>query len=294
MTQPVVPASSVGADTGDDAAVDPLVAPPPLARRLFGASLPLAQRYAWWLAGAGVERGLIGPREAQRLWPRHLLNCVAVAALIPRDSHVIDVGSGAGLPGMVLAIARPDLKITLVEPMLRRIAFLEEVRADLALRGIEIRRDRADELARAKPAADFVTARAVAPMDRLAVLAAPLLRGGGQLLAIKGSSASAELTAGWPAVQRASMNQDAALLAIAAADDAESTGAAAGSTPGADVLLPGVRIAELSTWQVDGTLCEGDAVKAPGFRLSTDPLALVLRLRRFDQRTYRRPSGALR
>ena len=160
--------------------------PPRLAQALFGARLPLAERYAWWLAGAGVERGLIGPREAERLWPRHLVNCVAVAALIPPGSHVVDVGSGAGLPGIVLALARPDLQITLVEPMQRRVAFLEEVRSDLSLHGVEIRRARADELASAKLDADVVTARAVAPVDRLSVLAAPLLRGGGQLLAIKG------------------------------------------------------------------------------------------------------------
>jgi 16S rRNA (guanine527-N7)-methyltransferase len=255
--------------------VDP-VTPPPLAEVIFGAQLPVAVRYAWWLAGAGVERGLIGPREAERIWPRHLLNCVAVAALIPRDSHVVDVGSGAGLPGIVLAIARPDLKITLVEPMQRRVTFLEEVRSDLSLRGVETRRAGADELATARLNADIVTARAVAPVDRLALLAAPLLRAGGQLLAIKGSAVVTEVSAGWAAVRQAGMTTDAALLAIVAADGElpSAAGAASGS------LLPGVQIAELSAWQSDGKLCEGGATKVPP---STDPVALVLRLGRSGQ-----------
>ena len=234
--------------------------------------MSLAVRYAWWLAGAGVERGLIGPREAARLWPRHLLNCVAVAALIPRGSHVVDLGSGAGLPGIVLAIARPDLKITLIEPMQRRVAFLDEVRGDLSLPGVETRRARADELATARLNADIVTARAVAPVDRLAALARPLLRVGGQLLAVKGTSVLAEVSAGWTAVQRAGMTLDAALLAIAAGDGETDEG-----------LLPGVQIAELSAWQSDGLLCEGEAAKVPGFPLPSDPLALVLRLGRSGQ-----------
>jgi 16S rRNA (guanine527-N7)-methyltransferase len=259
-----------------------LVPPPPaLAEILFGARLPLAVRYAQWLAGAGVERGLIGPREADRLWPRHLLNCVAVAALVPRGSHVVDLGSGAGLPGIVLAIARPDLEITLVEPMQRRVAFLDEVRADLALSGVETRRARADDLASAKLNADIVTARAVAPVDRLAVLAAPLLRGGGQLLAIKGSTVAAEVSAGWREVQRVRMTVDAALFAIVEAADEANVGATGG-------LLPGVQIAELSAWQPDGLLCEGEASKVPGSPLLTDPLALVLRLGRSGHGTPRR------
>jgi 16S rRNA (guanine527-N7)-methyltransferase len=257
------------------------LAPPALASVLFGASLPLAERYSWWLAGAGVERGLIGPREADRLWPRHLLNCVAVAALIPRGSQVIDVGSGAGLPGIVLAIARPDLQITLVEPMQRRIAFLEEVVSDLSLTRVESRRGRADELANARLNADVVTARAVAPVDRLATLAAPLLRAGGQLLAIKGSTVSAEVSDGWLAVQRAGMTQDAAVLAIVPAD----RGSAPSSGAARDALLPGVQIAELSAWQADGILCEGEVRKVPP---STDPLALVLRLGRSPHGAYRR------
>jgi 16S rRNA (guanine527-N7)-methyltransferase len=254
---------------------------------LFGERLPLAERYAWWLASAGVERGLIGPREAERLWPRHLLNCVAVAALIPRGSHVVDLGSGAGLPGIVLAIARPDLQLTLVEPMQRRVAFLEEVRDDLSLSHVEIRRARADDLASAKLNVDVVTARAVAPVDRLATLAAPLLRGGGQLLAIKGSAVVAEVSAGWSSMQRAGMTLDAALLAIVEAGDDVASPSATTLVPGDPDLLPGVQVAELSTWQPNGLLCDGAATKLFGSLPATDPLALVLRLGRSAHRTSR-------
>jgi 16S rRNA (guanine527-N7)-methyltransferase len=256
--------------------------PPAIAQVLFGANVRAAARYAWWLAGTGVERGLIGPRETERLWPRHLLNCVAVAALIPRGSHVVDVGSGAGLPGIVLAIARPDLRITLVEPMQRRIDFLDEVRSDLSLVDVETRRARADELTAADVSADIVTARAVAPVDRLATMAAPLLRAGGQLLAVKGSSVTAEVSAGWSSVQQAGMDGDAALLAILAVDIELR---ADGDLPAEAGLLPGVQIAELSTWQRDGILCEGEATTVPPF---ADPLALVLRLGRSGQGLRRR------
>ena len=269
----VTPPAGEEVSPGQEAAVDALAAPPALAAAVFGASLPIAARYAWWLAGAGVERGLIGPREAGRLWPRHLLNCAAVAALIPRGSHVLDLGSGAGLPGIVLAIARPDLTITLVEPMQRRITFLDEVRSDLSLAGVEIRRARADELASAKLGADIVTARALAPVDRLAAWAAPLLHAGGRLLAVKGSGVTAEVISGWNAVRRAGMTADAALFAVVAADGQLSASGDSG-------LLPGVRIAELSTWQPTGLLCEGEAATVPESPLPTEPLALVLRLGR--------------
>src|SRR5687768_10958170 len=101
--------------------------PPPEAAGAFLDQLPVAERYAGWLAGAGIERGLLGPREVPRLWDRHLLNCAALTDLLPHGARVADVGSGAGLPGLVLAIARPDLQVTLIEPLLRRTAFLEEV-----------------------------------------------------------------------------------------------------------------------------------------------------------------------
>lgn len=267
--------------------IDTVPPPPELARLFFGPRLPLAERYAWWLAGAGVERGLIGPREAERLWPRHLLNCAAVAALIPRGSQVVDLGSGAGLPGIVLAIARPDLQITLVEPMRRRVAFLDEVVEDLSLPGVETRRASADELLSAKLNADIVTARAVAPVSRLAQLAAPLLQGHGELLAIKGSAVAEEVSAGWREVQRAGMNRDAALLAIVAAADVPPS-RDAGLVAGDAGLLPGVRIAELSTWLPDGLLAEGVAAQVLGSSIPTDPLALVLRLGQSGHWTSRR------
>ncbi len=260
--------------------------PPALAKVLFGDRLPLAERYAWWLAGAGVERGLIGPREADRLWLRHILNCVAVAALIPRGSHVVDLGSGAGLPGIVLAIARPDLRLTLVEPMQRRVGFLDEVRADLSLSNADTLRARADDLASAKLNADVVTARAVAPIDRLAALAAPLLHGGGQLLAIKGDAVVAEVSAGWSAMRRAGMAVNAALLAIVAAGEE-------GDSSVDDSLLPGVWITELSTWQPDGLLRDGAVAEVSGSAAPADPLALVLRLGQSGQRTSRRRRVAL-
>ncbi|MGH3344587.1 MAG: 16S rRNA (guanine(527)-N(7))-methyltransferase RsmG [Carbonactinosporaceae bacterium] len=161
------------------------------ARSLFGGGFDLAERYARWLAGPGVERGLIGPREVPRLWERHLLNCVVVHELIPRDAAVWDVGSGAGLPGIVLAIARPDLEVTLLEPLLRRTRFLEECIADLELNHVTIVRGKAEHVP--ERVADVVTARAVAPLERLASCALPLLRSTGELLALKGEAARKEL-----------------------------------------------------------------------------------------------------
>jgi 16S rRNA (guanine527-N7)-methyltransferase len=158
----------------------------------FGAGTAQIHRYAQWLATEGVRRGLIGPREVPRLWTRHILNCVVVHGLIAQGRSVADLGSGAGLPGVVLAVARPDLSVTLIEPLLRRTRFLEEVTADLELSNLTVVRARAEEL-RGRVAFDVVVARAVAPLDRLAGWGLPLCRPGGELVAIKGSSASAEL-----------------------------------------------------------------------------------------------------
>ncbi|WDZ87955.1 16S rRNA (guanine(527)-N(7))-methyltransferase RsmG [Micromonospora cathayae] len=177
--------------------------PPELAaaaRTLFGDRLDLAAAYAELLATDGVVRGLIGPREAPRIWDRHLLNCAAVAERIPEGASVIDVGSGAGLPGMVLAIARPDLTVTLVEPLARRTSFLIEAVEGLGLtRMVRVFRGRAEEAAAGTGglgplSADVVTARAVAPLDRLAGWCLPLTVRGGRLLALKGSSAADEIT----------------------------------------------------------------------------------------------------
>lgn len=174
------------------ARVATLPAPPQAATALFGAALPTVQRYAGILADAGVERGLIGPREVPRLWDRHLMNCAAVAELIPQGAHVVDVGSGAGLPGLVLAIARPDLQVSLLEPLLRRTVFLAETVEALDLRTVEVLRSRAEEWA-GRLAADVVTARAVAPLERLVGWCLPLVKPGGVMLALKGESAAAEL-----------------------------------------------------------------------------------------------------
>lgn len=170
------------------------VVPSEAARELFGEVLPVAQRYADLLAEAGVERGLIGPREVPRLWERHLMNCAVVEDLIPKGADVIDIGSGAGLPGVVLGILRPDLSVTLLEPLLRRTIFLQECVELLGLENVTVRRGRAEEVKGALRA-DYVTARAVAPLSRLAGWALPLLRKGGSLLALKGEQAEVELEA---------------------------------------------------------------------------------------------------
>lgn len=176
-------------DTGPDA-------PPPAARAVFGDRLDLAQRYAARLAGDGVQRGLIGPREAVRLWERHLLNSAVLSDFLPLGARIVDVGTGAGLPGLVLAIRRPDLRVDLVEPMQRRVEFLDEVIAELGLgTGVRTIRGRAEDAAvrRAVGHSDWVVARAVAPLDRLVGWCFPLLSAGGTLLALKGASATEEV-----------------------------------------------------------------------------------------------------
>lgn len=165
-----------------------------LADHFFGAGVELAYQYADLLAGAGVARGLIGPGEAERLWDRHLFNCAALAPPLPSGATVVDIGSGAGLPGLVLAIARADLHLLLVEPLQRRAEFLREAVVALELRQVDVRRARAEEL-HGELRVDWVTARAVAPLGRLAQLALPLLKPGGTLVAIKGAKATAELAA---------------------------------------------------------------------------------------------------
>lgn len=174
-----------------------------VAARLFGDRLPLARRYAEHLITTGVERGLIGPREAPRVWDRHVLNCAVVAELVPADARVVDVGSGAGLPGIPLSLARPDLAIVLVEPLARRVEWLDEVVADLGL-DVRVDRGRAEETAvrRRWEGADVVTARAVAPLARLAGWALPLLRTGGRMLAMKGTSAPEEIARDAAAVRK--------------------------------------------------------------------------------------------
>lgn len=164
------------------------------AERVFGDRMNAAQRYVELLAGAGVERGLIGPREVARLWDRHLLNSAAVGELIGPGERVVDVGSGAGLPGVPLALARPDLRVTLLEPMLRRSEFLREV-VDVIGADVAVVRGRAEErLARRQLGeVDAAVSRAVAPLDKLTKWCIPLLRPGGHMLAIKGERAFEEV-----------------------------------------------------------------------------------------------------
>lgn len=190
--------------------------PPASAAQVFGDQLSRACAYAELLCTEGIVRGVIGPREAARIWPRHLLNSAALSSLVPPRAHVVDVGSGAGLPGIPLALARRDLDVTLVEPLARRVAFLEDVVAALGV-GVRIIRERAEKLDRAR--ADVVTARAVAPLDRLVGVTAPLLRRpGGLLLAVKGASAEDELVAAKSALRPAGI-VEAEVVRIDVPDD---------------------------------------------------------------------------
>jgi 16S rRNA (guanine527-N7)-methyltransferase len=185
------------------------------AAALFGTELPRAEQYAGLLIGVGTERGIVGPAEAARIWDRHLLNCGVIARLLPAACSIVDIGSGAGLPGVVLAMLRPDSRVTLLEPMARRVTFLEECAAELALSNVEVVRGRAEELA-GKLAADVVTSRAVAPLDKVAVLSAGLARPGGRVLAMKGASAAAELTRARPVLARLGIG-DARIVTVASA-----------------------------------------------------------------------------
>jgi 16S rRNA (guanine527-N7)-methyltransferase len=151
--------------------------------------------YAELLATDGVLRGLIGPREVPRLWERHLLNCAVLEELVPEHASLADVGSGAGLPGVVLAITRPDLQVTLLEPLLRRATFLTEAVTSLGLGNVTVLRQRAEERSAelGNQRFDVVTARALAPLDRLAGWCLPLTAAGGQVLAMKGESVEGEV-----------------------------------------------------------------------------------------------------
>lgn len=187
LTSPVSRVDGAGAG-----ATEPPPAPTE-AVEVFGPRLRIAERYVGWLAGAGIQRGLLGPREVPRLWDRHLLNCAVLSPDLSEGADVADVGSGAGLPGIVLAICRPDLHVTLIEPLLRRTTFLSEVVEALDLGSVEVLRARAEEV-RGRDF-DVVTARAVAPLEKLWSWSAPLLRPSGHLLALKGSSSADELRA---------------------------------------------------------------------------------------------------
>lgn len=179
---------------------EPVPVPPPAAEVIFGERVELASRFASHLADTGISHGLIGPREVPRLWDRHILNCAVISDEIETEASVIDVGSGAGLPGLALAIARPDLTVTLIEPMERRTAWLEAVIADLGL-DVTVVRARAEEM-HGRLTADVVSARAVAALGRLAGWCLPLTSVGGRLVAMKGSSAEREIEAARVEIER--------------------------------------------------------------------------------------------
>jgi 16S rRNA (guanine527-N7)-methyltransferase len=147
------------------------------------------QRYAELLKGAGIERGLIGPKEGDRIWERHIANCIPITTILPQNVRLVDIGSGAGLPGIVIALARPDLKVTLVEPLQRRVDFLNEVVAELGI-PVEVIRGRAE---RVKKQFEIVTARAVAPLEKLINISWHMIPKGGSLMAMKGESAAEEI-----------------------------------------------------------------------------------------------------
>lgn len=165
----------------------------PAVEHYFGDRAELAQRFVGHLASSGIERGLLGPREIPRLWGRHVLNCAALAEVVPEGALVADVGSGAGLPGIALALARPDLMLLLIEPLDRRCQWLEEVVDDLGLSGrVHVIRARAEQVVE-EIDADVVTARAVTALKSLVPLTLPLVHGKGELIALKGRSATEEI-----------------------------------------------------------------------------------------------------
>jgi 16S rRNA (guanine527-N7)-methyltransferase len=147
------------------------------------------QRYAELLKGAGIERGLIGPKEGDRIWERHIANCIPITTILPENVRLVDIGSGAGLPGIVIALARPDLKVSLVEPLQRRVDFLNEVVAEIGI-PVEVIRGRAE---RVKKQFEIVTARAVAPLEKLINISWHMIPRGGSLMAMKGESAAEEI-----------------------------------------------------------------------------------------------------
>ncbi|GGL97347.1 16S rRNA (guanine(527)-N(7))-methyltransferase RsmG [Nakamurella endophytica] len=208
----------------DPDGVPPTEPDPVLLARVFGDGAAQARRYVELLRGPGIVRGLLGPREADRLWDRHVLNSVVVQELVPAGATGVDVGSGAGLPGIPVAIARPDVRVTLVEPLERRTVFLAEVIAELGLANCRVVRGRAEQVVAEVGGADVALSRAVAPLGRLAGWCAPLLRPGGLLLALKGSSAGDEIDRDRDEVARTGLR------------DVEVV------TVGADVVVPAVHV----------------------------------------------------
>lgn len=194
----------------------------------FGEQSESISKYVDILRTRGIEWGLIGPREADRIWDRHILNSIAVEGLISEGCEVADVGSGAGLPGIPLALYRPDLQLTLVEPLLRRSSFLSEVVDELGLGAqVQVSRARADEL---DLTFDVVTARALAPLPRLLTWCAELVRPGGQILAIKGRTADGEVAEAAPHLRRRGLTAE--VLTVRASPEADPTSVVRVAFPG--------------------------------------------------------------
>lgn len=191
-----------------------------VAASLFGPNTKAISQYVDILTSRGIDWGLIGPRERDRLWERHVLNSIALSPRIPGGASVVDVGSGAGLPGIPLAVLRPDLKVTLLEPLLRRVNFLELAVSELELSTrVDVVRGRAEEH---RSRYDIVTCRAVAPLPRLLGWCLPLVRPGGRLLALKGSSASDEVSKAKDELRRLKVHARVLELAVPGVDG-EST-----------------------------------------------------------------------
>ncbi|MFC8502957.1 16S rRNA (guanine(527)-N(7))-methyltransferase RsmG, partial [Pedococcus sp. NPDC057267] len=203
-TEPVAASTAPGSAAGPER--QPAPDPPAAAATVFGDRLAVAARFADVLADTGVSHGLIGPREVPILWERHILNCAVVHEAFPHGARIADVGSGAGLPGLALAIARPDLRLHLVEPLLRRTTWLEDTVRTLGLDNVTVVRARAEEL-HGQLHVPYATARAVARIDKLARWTFPLLAPGGELVALKGSSAADELAAQEPVLRRLGMTE---------------------------------------------------------------------------------------
>ncbi|AZI59283.1 16S rRNA (guanine(527)-N(7))-methyltransferase RsmG [Nakamurella antarctica] len=197
---------SVGAEEESEVEVTPTAeVEPDAAATIFGDQIGVARRYVDWLLGDGVVRGLIGPREAGRIWTRHMLNCAIVGQLLPPQARLVDIGSGAGLPGIPLAIARPDCNVVLVEPLERRTVFLDMVIEELGLTNVRVFRGRAEQAISEAGGADVVTSRAVAPLAKLAGWSVPLARHGGEIIALKGSSAVDEIARDGAAAAKAGL-----------------------------------------------------------------------------------------
>lgn len=193
---------------------------PDAAADIFGARADLARRYTNDLARRGEELGLIGPLELPRLWTRHVINCALVAPLL-RPGRVGDIGSGAGLPGMVLAIARPDAHLILIEPMERRVEWLNHEAAELGLENVTVVRARAEDARLSEPL-DQVTARAVTALSKLIPATAPLLRKGGQMIFLKGSRVEEEVEAAASVIRKAHL-RDVEIVVLGAGITPEAT-----------------------------------------------------------------------